>query len=62
MGEQEGDRSIGMRLPRMTFMVKIILHDIDKLNTQISKVFRLLRKLNLLLPCLGLSALYSRIY
>ena len=42
MGEQEGDRSIGMRLPRMTFMVKIILHDIDKLNTQIGKVFRLL--------------------
>ena len=35
---------------------------VDKLYTQIGKVFRLPWELNLLLPCFGLLALHSRIY
>ena len=38
------------------------IRTIDKLYTQIGNVFRLPWELNLLLPCFGLSALYSRKY
>ena len=39
-----------------------IVDVIDKLCTQIGKVFCLPWELNLLLPCFGLSSLHSRIY
>ena len=65
--ETEIDKNEGRDLIRWLFSINQSIpspspESIDKLYTQIGKVFCLHWELNLVLPCFGLSVLHSRIY